>query len=159
MRVTIIYRLLSGLAQPRLVLTLPCACPWTCSFFSTEQPVGSRENVDPVPLLRQLQWLLFFLSHGQLEPKSFQWPTWPHTTWSPDLSELSSSLLVCRPCILTVSPQTCSFACRDPSDTPMSHSLTLSGLCSSVLSSERPSYLKYVSFYLKVSLLYYPGRL
>lgn len=46
------------------------------------------------------------------------------------------------------------FACRGPSGMPMAHSLTLSGLCSSVF-SERPSYWKSLSFYLKLRHLYY----
>lgn len=40
-----------------------------------------------------------------------------------------------------------------PSYIPLPHSLTLSGICSSVFSAERSSYLKSSSFYLKLRLL------
>ena len=52
------------------MLTLPPPLPLNALF--TQQPMGSCENMDHVPLLKDHQWFLFS-SHSELEPKSFPW--------------------------------------------------------------------------------------
>lgn len=51
-------------------------------LFSAQQPMGSCE-IWLMSLCASPQWLLFFSSHSQLEPKSFQWPARTYKIWSP----------------------------------------------------------------------------
>ena len=84
-----------------------CSASPLNTLFSTQQPMWSCENGDHLPLLKHPQRLLFFPSHSQLEPKSFQWSTQSCKIWPPNVSELSPSLMVLQLCTLNVSPRAC----------------------------------------------------